>query len=129
MNFVGTVINKKIHIDMRQTFDRYVSLLDGKRVVVEVKKFRKNRSDAQNRFWWGVCIDILSKHCGYTPEEMHDAIKYKFLPIEKNGLKSCKSTTSLTTEEFNNLIGRVQMWAAEELSLYIPDPNEEERGL
>lgn len=124
MNFVGTVEKGKLHIDFRPNFDRWLVTLEGQRVTVEVKKFRKNRTDAQNRYWWGCVIDILSKHTGYEPEEMHDAIKIKFLPVEKAGLISGRSTARLNTAEFNDLIERVQRWAAQDLQVYIPDPEE-----
>ena len=124
MIFVGTIEQGKLDIDFSANFDRWLSTLEGQRVTVEVKKFRKNRTDAQNRYWWGVVIDILSKHTGYEPEEMHNAIKIKFLPVERAGLISGKSTKRLTTLEFVDLIERVQRWAAQDQNCYIPDPNE-----
>ena len=124
MIFVGTIEQGKLDIDFSANFDRWLSTLEGQRVTVEVKKFRKNRTDAQNRYWWGVVIDILSKHTGYEPEEMHNAIKIKFLPVERAGLISGKSTKHLTTLEFVDLIERVQRWAAQDQNCYIPDPNE-----
>jgi hypothetical protein len=124
MNFVGTIENGQLTIDFQANFNRFLTTLEGQRVTVEVKKFRKNRTDQQNRYWWAVVIDILSKHTGYEPEEMHDAIKIKFLPVEKAGLISGRSTARLNTEEFNDLIERVQRWAAQDLQVYIPDPEE-----
>ena len=125
MNFVGTVEQGKLRVDFQANFERWLMTLEGQRVTIEVKKFRKNRTDAQNRFWWGVVIDILSKHTGYEPEEMHDAIKIKFMPVERAGLIAGKSTARLTTIEFMELIERVQRWAAQDLQCYIPDPSEE----
>lgn len=125
MNFVGTIEQGKLRVDFQANFERWLMTLEGQRVIVEVKKFRKNRTDAQNKFWWGVVIDILSKHTGYEPEEMHDAIKIKFMPVERAGLIAGKSTARLTTIEFMELIERVQRWAAQDLQCYIPDPSEE----
>ena len=56
---------------------------------------------------------------------MHDAIKVKFMPVERVGLIAGKSTAHLTTIEFVDLIERVQRWAAQDLGCYIPDPNED----
>ena len=123
--FVGTAIGGAVQYDLPDNYQRWLVTLEGQRVVTETKKFRKNRTDAQNRYWWGVVIDILSQHTGYEPEEMHDAIKIKFMPVEKVGLIAGKSTTHLTTIEFVDLIERVQRWAAQYLQCYIPDPNEE----
>jgi hypothetical protein len=125
MNFVGTVEKGVLRVDLPSNFERWLMTLEGQRVTIEVKKFRKNRTDAQNKYWWGVVIDILSKHTGYEPEEMHDAIKIKFMPVERAGLIAGKSTARLTTIEFMELIERVQRWAAQDLQCYIPDPSEE----
>jgi len=129
MNFVGTIEQGKLMVDFHANFERWLMTLEGQRVTIEVKKFRKNRTDAQNRFWWGVVIDILSKHTGYEPEEMHDAIKIKFMPVERAGLIAGKSTARLTTIEFMELIERVQRWAAQDLQCYIPDPGEDVAGI
>jgi hypothetical protein len=123
--FVGTIKQGKLKVDFQSNFDRWLMTLEGQRVTIDIKKFRKNRTTAQNNYYWGVLIDILSKHTGYEPEEMHDAIKIKFMPVEKAGLISGKSTKRLTTIEFVDLIERVQRWAAQDLQVYIPDPNEE----
>jgi hypothetical protein len=124
-SFVGTIDKGQLKPDMPGNYSRWLATLEGQRVTIEIKKFRKNRTDAQNRYWWSVVIDILSKHTGYEPEEMHDAIKIKFLPVHKAGLIAGKSTARLTTIEFVELIEQVQRWAAQDLQCYIPDPNEE----
>jgi len=129
MNFVGTVEQGKLVVDFQANFERWLMTLEGQRVTIEIKKFRKNRTDAQNRYYWGVVIDILSKHTGYEPEEMHDAIKIKFMPVERAGLIAGKSTARLTTIEFMELIERVQRWAAQDLQCYIPDPGEDVAGI
>ena len=129
MNFVGTVEQGKLRVDFQANFERWLMTLEGQRVTIEIKKFRKNRTDAQNRYYWGVVIDILSKHTGYEPEEMHDAIKIKFMPVERAGLIAGKSTARLTTIEFMELIERVQRWAAQDLQCYIPDPGEDVAGI
>ena len=130
MSFVGTVERGKLKLDLPRDYDRWLLTLEGQRVTVEVKKFRKNRTDAQNKYWWGVVIDILSKEIGFEPEEIHDYIKRRFLPVtsEKYGISSGKSTTRLTTVEFIDLIERVQRWAAQDLHIYIPDPGEDILG-
>lgn len=84
------------------------------------------RSTPQNRYYWGVVVEILSEHIGFSPEEMHEILKHKFLnPFEKMGYKIYPNTTQLTTVEFKNYIEKIQRWAAQELQCVIPDPNEE----
>lgn len=128
--FVGTAINGVVKYDMPENYRRWVVTLDGQRVVTETRKFRKNRTDAQNKYWWKIIIGILSDHTGMEPEEIHDYIKRKFLPVRsvKFEIASGRSTTRLTTIEFVDLIERVQRWASQELQCYLPDPNEEVTG-
>ena len=84
------------------------------------------RSNPQNRWYWGVCIDLISEHTGFTPEEVHEILKHKFLtPKSLMGEQIYPSTTSLTTVEFKNYMEKIQRWASMELSVVIPDPNEE----
>ncbi len=45
----------------------------GKVVAVEFKAKLPSRSQAQLRYHW-VLIGYLAEHCGYTGEEMHDAV-------------------------------------------------------
>jgi hypothetical protein len=97
---------------------------------VTIQKKSKHRSTQQNRWWWS-CITILSNHLGYTKTEMHEICKYKFLKSEKVNEKTgevleyLKSTTELTTTEFNVLIESMIQWSAETFNCVLPYPNEQ----
>jgi hypothetical protein len=120
--FFGQVNDGVLQVEAR--FHAYLATLEGP-VEVVVRKKRAQRSNKQNRYYWGVVVQILSDFCGYTPEEMHEALKEKFLGSERDqkGLLRIKSTASLTTDEFAQYTNRVVIWAAQELLVYIPDPN------
>ena len=78
-----------------------------------------SRSEKQNNYYFGVVVDMLSNETGNELEETHELLKLRFLkPMGK------KSTTELTTVEFNAFIERIQRWSAQELGCVIPDPNE-----
>jgi hypothetical protein len=82
------------------------------------------RSAQQNRYYWGVVVDLLSVHTGYTPDEMHEALKWKFLIIHRDGLPdTVKSTAKLTIYEFMEYIDNIQKWAARDMGCVIPDPD------
>ncbi len=106
--------------------------LEGKEVEVVVRKKKKHRSNPQNKYYWGIVIDIVSGATGFTPQEAHDAMRYKFLaeisdmPNNNGRLVKSKSTSELTTVEFLDYIAQIQRWASEFLDCYIPDPNEGE---
>jgi len=85
---------------------------------------RRLRSDQQNRYYWGVVMQYLSQWCGYTPEEMHEAMKMKFLIVHRDKLPdTVRSTRSLTKDEMVEYIDNVIMFAAEN-GVVIPDANQ-----
>lgn len=103
-----------------------LSILNGKRITVSVEIYRRNRSRAQSNYYWGVCVAILSEHCGYTKDEMHAALCHKFLGSvdEKTGLMKIGSTSGMTTVAFEEYASKVRQWAGEELGVFVPLPNE-----
>jgi hypothetical protein len=95
----------------------------------EIKQYRATRSNPQNRYYWGCVLNILSQHTGFTPEEMHELLKQKFLPVLKmlpNGeeVKIPGSTAELDTSDFEDYLEKVKQFSIQELDCYIPDPNE-----
>lgn len=125
--FPGRVEKGRLIRDDPVKYLLQLNKLEGCRVDESLKRRRETRSDNQNRYYWGVIIEILSEHCGYTKDEMHDALKYKFLsdrcPDEK-GLVKIKSTAKLKTDEFIQYTNQIVIWAAEEMNVFIPDPSQ-----
>lgn len=91
----------------------------------ELRPVKRRRSNPQNRFYWAVCVKLLAEHCGYTSQEMHEALKARFLGVDdpQFGLRKIGSTATLTTAEFGDLIAHCQQLGSS-LGVYIPDPNE-----
>jgi hypothetical protein len=82
------------------------------------------RSVQQNRYYFGVCVDLLAAHTGYTADEMHEALKWKFLIIHRDGLPdTVPSTANLTKDQFCEYIDKIQQWAARDMGCVIPDPD------
>ena len=102
----------------------YLQDLEGKYVEVVVRKERSERSNNQNKYYWGVVLQLLSDHTGYTTEEMHCICKQQFLLIHGQ-FDYVKSTTKLNTVEFEEYLDKVKNWAAV-LGVNIPNPNEAE---
>lgn len=126
--FYGQIENGKLTLQDRDQFKAYVGTLKGD-VMITVDKRYKRRSDNENRYYWGVVIPLLCEFMGYTDEEMHEAIKWKFLKKQTEAfpkheeVPTVRSTTTLSTAEFEELMSKVRMWASE-FGVYIPDPNE-----
>lgn len=99
---------------------------------VEIVKQKKQRSLDQNSYWWAVPVSILSKHCGYEPEQMHYVLlgEWRGYMDGPRGEKvpRCCASSKLTTADFTELIEWVQRWAAMELDVQIPAPSEYAEG-
>lgn len=127
--FAGIVDGKgHLKLDDPAAFARQVARLANRPIEISIKQARSQRSGNQNRYWWGVVIPILSEHLGYDKDEMHEAIKYKFLRLDAepdaHGLVRMRGTSVLNTKEFTDLIEEVVTWAWAEFGVVIPLPNE-----
>jgi hypothetical protein len=121
--FKGKINNGKIQLNKPDQFKSHLTSLEDNDIQVIVRKDRKNRTDQQNKYYWGAIIEILGKELGYTPEEMHEALKWQFL--KKNGIiPTVRSTTELSTSDFKEYIEKIKIWAAEEMDIFLPDPDE-----
>jgi hypothetical protein len=127
----------KLYIRNRRAFDGQIAQLrEGIELEVTVKRQRATRSQQQNRYYWGVVMQMLSEHTGYTPDEMHEFCKMKFIPkrlavqdgngVIKDEFVLGGSTRELNTIDFGEYVDSVRQWAAEDLDVVIPDPDEEE---
>lgn len=122
--FFGTVQENKLHIHNRAMLDKYIARFNGSEVQVTIGKKQRNRSENENRYYWGVVVNILADYCGYMPQEMHEALKWKFLRKTDGKLETVRSTASLSTNEFEEYLEKIRIWANTELSILIPLPNE-----
>lgn len=124
--FFAKIEKGKIRLYDQRNFNNYINHLQGKEVQVSVGLVKKQRSNNQNRFLWGVCYKLLSDTTGYIPEEVHDAMRMMFLLDKTREIPTLLSTTGLTTKEFEEYLEKIRIWAAQELSCIIPLPNEVE---
>ena len=122
--FRATIRKGKAIFHNLSQFNGYISNLEGKDVDVIVKKRSKTRSNPQNAFYWGVAIKILCDEIGYTDDEMHATLKIMFLQDKTRKFPTLRSTTTLTTVEFEEYLEKIRQWAAQDLNCVIPLPNE-----
>ena len=116
---------------VKESIKRYCLTLKGKEVDIIIRKHRKNRTNDQNNYYFGVVLPILAEYFGHDNiENMHEEMKELFNPIEskvKPGKKIGGSTAKMSTEEFmaseTSYVERICRWAATEYSIYIPPPD------
>jgi len=117
----GTIKNNKIFV-AKELMEMYCSTFK-EETKVEIKAVKATRSDIQNNYYWGVVIKIISDELGYTPDEIHEILKYRLLLVYGE-YPYVRSTASLSTVEFEEYLNRIRTWAMLQLGCYIPLPNE-----
>lgn len=122
--FRGVIKQGRIKLDTPDKYLVYLSGLEGKRIELILQKERNARTLSQNAYYWGVIIEILGNHFGYEPDEMHEALKFKFLKKHEDILVTVGSTAKLSTIEFGEYLDRVMEWAAKDYGIYIPQAGE-----
>lgn len=108
---------------------KFIEEHQDKKLIFEVRPYKKPRSLDANAYWWGVVVTPLAEHCGYSPAEMHVELCGSFFgwkTVEFRGHKRevpRRTTTSpdkLGTMEFAELIHHGQQIAAD-LGVSLPD--------
>lgn len=119
----------------------FAGLPDGEYLWPHPEKAKLIRSLQQNAYMFGVVYKYISEFTGYETskwnnelgwvvgldkDEVHSEMGKLFLSYEKNGRQYVMSTTKLTTAQMENYLANIRQWAAQELCVYIPMPNESE---
>lgn len=121
--FLAYVLRGELCFNNQDAFDRHIQSLTNKSVEIVVRLPRKDRSNPQNRWYWRCVVGVAAEHFGYLPEEMHEAYKFLFLRMHEGGKpETVRSTTTLSTTEFQSYTEKCQQWCAEQ-GVVIPDPN------
>lgn len=98
----------------------------GKEIELVLREPKRNRSNQANKYYWGVVIAMIAAELGYTKDEAHEAIAWKFLQEGEADAKlpKRKSTADLDQHAFEDYVSQVKQFAAEELGIAIPDPGQ-----
>jgi hypothetical protein len=111
-----------------------LTLPAGKVWRVTVEEQRKTRSDAQNRYLWGVCYPAVLRGGGetlggWTAEDLHEYFlgeHFGWETIEGFGrkrIRPIRRSSRLTPLEFAGYVASIQL-AASNLGIYVPDPDQ-----
>lgn len=81
-----------------------------------IKERSSDRSVEQNARLWDLYTNI-GDYFGYTAQEVHELMGYKFLLEEKNigreRITRVKSTTKLSVKEMGEYMTKVESWASQ----------------
>jgi hypothetical protein len=118
--------------DNAQKWLAAICRLEGKDIEVTIKAEQKRRSNRQNAYYWGIVVKVMADAAGYTPDEMHDALRHRLLLHRSftndagEELEIPCSTAKLSAGEFEDYMRACRQFGAEFFGVYIPDPNEVE---
>ena len=127
---IAEVVNGSLKFDLKQKdiLRRWLNNLNGFKVELVIKKYRKKRTIPQNSYYWGIVLDLISEASGYTTEELHELFKRLYLKKEivigGKVYEVSVSTKKLNTDQFEKYIEKIKRFAEIKLSLRIPNPNE-----
>lgn len=91
------------------------------RIIIE--KADKERTDAQNRFYWAILNDI-AEQTGNDNEDLHTHFKARFLQDHATNPARIKSTTELNVMEFNRYIDKILEFVGSQYGIVVNLPRE-----
>ena len=143
IKIISKVENGKL-LSNRKMLVAAIQNYEGQKVEITIEKARNKRTNPQNRWYWGVAVEMVSMRLlelgsPMNKEDLHTLIKlavgkiepsliYHEIVIESTGeiITQLKSTSELTTTDFMAFKQHIQQWAVDTLDIQIPDPNEQQ---
>ena len=126
VSFAGwTIVNNE---QFTKQWKEYTPKLKDWNYVIEIKKEFKKRTLAENRYYWMI-ISLFACEIWVSVDDLHNEMKYCFLRtvfewIDWNEIYKIKSTTELSTKDFEQYLECIRRKALEEYNLQIPLPKE-----
>ncbi len=108
----------------RKSLSIYDKLKEGQSITVYIVDSKPVRSIPQNKYYWGVVVKYISEHLGYSTDEVHEILKYKFhfkyYNTKEGSIRVGQSTSSMNKSEFTVYIDSIREWANDTLNVYVP---------
>ena len=100
-----------------------------KPLEVSIKPYKPNRSAAQNRLYWK-WLKIIGDDLGYVDSEMHALMVDQFLGYTETKcmervITQLVSTASLKVKPMAEYLTRIEVFAASELGIVLPNKDDE----
>ena len=96
---------------------------------VEVKRYRKNRSDCQNRLLW-LWLGVIGDELGYHKDEMYDVVVDQCWPCGMEEVLFCekkivrqRKTSQLNSKEFTVFLNNIDSLSLG-LGIILPKPED-----
>ena len=122
---IFTVETEKDKAAVKAYIDR---LKADRRYAVDISVKKDKRSLDQNRLYW-LWIGCLESETGNDKDILHHELRMMFLPRKQGNINGRTvemptSTTALNTSQMKQYLDKVQVFAASELGIHLPDPDD-----
>jgi len=124
IKYAGFVKNGKLKLFDESSFRNAYKKFEGKKIYLTLDEDKPPRSREQNSYYWAVVIKILADELGYFPDEIHEALKNKFLTPKHILNTNTYTTKYLTTQQFEEYLEKIRIFSITELKIDIPKPNQ-----
>ena len=125
----------KLYPGEKRYYDHVLQSLEGQNVHVTIGKIKGLRTEQQMRYYWGVVVKMIADYTGDDIDTIHEFCKDKFAPRKtiavnmSRGRKESRVVPGCTHDLFKDnfftdYVDHIRQWAAQELEVVIPDPNQ-----
>lgn len=136
LSWIARVEGGKLTLKVSEAIAAAIRSLEGKRVELTLREFKKRRSNAQLSYYWAVPVQMITqafRDAGnmVDADSVHEFLKQEVGCLRQNVVTADGevlvlpgSTKRLTTVEMEIYLESVRAWAAEVLDIKVPLPNE-----
>ena len=113
-----------------RVIDTVNALSEDKRWLVQIQPYNPRRSTLQNNYLHAVPLKMIAEETGHTVDDIKDYLLGEYLGWEvyeilgKKKQRPVKRSSDLTTVEMVQFCNWIESWAATNLGMIIPKPNE-----
>ena len=129
-------VKNQYRLNSKQDLNRIIEILCNldleKPHIVTIKQSQLSKSRQLENYYWGVFLNILSKHTGHNKESLHEFFKCKFITgknceVFDEEIILYKTTTKMTLKEHLDFFEQCYNFVVDFFGseLYIPLPNED----
>lgn len=130
--FYGTVTAQGVVLDQSAAYQTFaMRKFMGKPVEVIIRAKRSKRSLDQNALWWSIIVPAIAEEVGYDRsehDECHYALVARFFGTHTDKISGAMvpnaRSSKLSTKQFSELIDGTVRWAATDLGLVLPMPDD-----
>lgn len=128
------IITAEIDIEGRIVPDMFYmpAVLEYLHQTVEITINKNVKKNKLYRYFYGIICKTMADALGITPNEARDFLVQKFLSydleIGKDTWYVAQNTSSLTTEEFDNFLYKIEQYASNDLGILLINPASEDEN-